>query len=80
MSIKQSFQSEEHGGCAIFFLILLILPFIGWLMNFQNLWQYWPDTPNLSVLQFFEVVSIRWLISLVGVFIPPVGAITGFIW
>ena len=54
-------------------LIVLIVMFLGCIMNLQNLYEYWEDVPILDM-------SAKWYTSLIGVFIPIVGAITGYIW
>lgn len=47
--------------------IVCCLGGVGWLMNFQNIFQYgWP--------------SKELIVSIVGVFFPPLGAITGWVW
>lgn len=58
------------GPCAV---ILGIMMLIGWCMNFQNLWEYWPESDK------FIDVSMNWIMSIIGVFIVPFGAITGWI-
>lgn len=54
-------------------VIIALIAITGWFMNFQNLFQYWVDG-SLSD------ISIRWFISLVGVFFVPLGVVTGYIW
>ena len=54
-------------------LIVLLVMFLGCIMNLQNLYEYWEDVPILDM-------SAKWYTSLIGVFIPIVGAITGYIW
>ena len=54
-------------------LIVLIAMFLGCIMNLQNLYEYWEDVPIMDM-------SAKWYTSLIGVFIPIVGAITGYIW
>ena len=73
-------SQKENESVGIGCMCLILFFFVCYCMNFQNLWQYWPDTENLSVLQFLQVVSIRWVISFIGVFFPPLGVITGLIW
>lgn len=51
-----------------------LIPLTGYLMNFQNLWEYWPEGGKLINL------SLYWIISLLGIFFPPLGTITGFVW
>lgn len=46
---------------------------IGWLMNFQNLWEYWPETGK------FADVSMPWIASTIGIVIPIIGTVTGWI-
>lgn len=46
----------------------------GWCLNFQNLWQYWPETGRAGDLGF------EWLLSAVGIFVPFIGGVTGWIW
>ena len=58
------------GPCAV---ILGIMMLIGWCMNFQNLWEYWPESSK------FVDISMNCIMSIIGVFIVPFGAITGWI-
>ena len=46
---------------------------IGWLMNIQNLWEYWPETDK------FADVGMQWIVSTIGVVIPIIGIIPGWI-
>lgn len=55
-----------------FILIMAILFISGYLMNFQNLWEYWPASNQ------FNDVSMHWILSIVGVFIAPMGTVTGW--
>ena len=57
----------------IFFLIWLGAA-TGWLMNIQNLWQYWPQSNMLGD------VPLQWIVSAIGIFIAPIGCVTGWIW
>ena len=54
-------------------LIVLLTMFLGCIMNLQNLYEYWENVPIMDM-------SAKWYTSLIGVFIPIVGAITGYIW
>ena len=54
-------------------LVILLTMLLGCIMNLQNLYEYWE---NVSILD----MSAKWYTSLIGVFIPIVGAITGYIW
>ena len=54
-------------------LIVLIVMFLGCIMNLQNLYEYWENVPIMDM-------SAKWYTSLIGVFIPIVGTITGYIW
>ena len=54
-------------------LIVLLVMFLGCIMNLQNLYEYCEDVPIMDM-------SAKWYTSLIGVFIPIVGAITGYIW
>lgn len=56
----------------VIFIILLVM-IIGCIMNLQNLYEYWEDVPILDM-------SAKWYTSLIGVFIPIIGAVTGYIW
>ena len=46
---------------------------IGWLMNFQNLWEYWPETDK------FADVGMQWIVSTIGIVIPVIGVFTGWL-
>ena len=54
-------------------LIVLLAMFLGCIMNLQNLYEYWENVPIMDM-------SAKWYTSLIGVFIPIIGAITGYIW
>ena len=54
-------------------LVILLIMFLGCIMNLQNLYEYWENVPIMDM-------SAKWYTSLIGVFIPIVGAITGYIW
>ena len=63
---------------SICFLILIVLStgFIGWIMNLENLYTYWPGFDSIATAD----VDFRFVLSLIGVFIFVIGAFTGFIW
>lgn len=50
-----------------FGLIIVLVVFFGYVMNFQNLFQY-------------DVGQKEFIVSLVGVFVPILGVITGWVW
>ena len=54
----------------------MLVCFVGWALNLQNLWEYWP----VPLSQLWDGDSRRFLLSLIGVFVPPVGVVTGFVW
>ena len=54
-------------------LIVLLTMLLGYIMNLQNLYEYWENVPIMDM-------SAKWYTSLIGVFIPIVGVITGYIW
>ena len=54
-------------------LVVLLTMLLGCIMNLQNLYEYWENVPIMDM-------SAKWYTSLIGVFIPIVGAITGYIW
>lgn len=56
----------------IAFVVLLVM-LLGCIMNLQNLYEYWENVPIMDM-------SAKWYTSLIGVFIPIIGAITGYIW
>ena len=60
-------------GAAICIVLVLGFCIIGWLANLQNLWEYWPETGK------FVDVDITWIMSVVGIIIPIIGTITGWI-
>ena len=61
-------------GCVLFFVGILLTCLVGWIMNIQNLWQYWPQSNMLGD------VPLQWIVSAIGVFIAPIGAVTGWVW
>lgn len=54
--------------------IIISISLIGYILNFQNIWQYWPAGG------FSGDVPMRLAVSIAGIFIPPIGVVTGFIW
>ena len=54
-------------------LVVLLTMLLGCIMNLQNLYEYWEDVSIMDM-------SAKWYTSLIGVFIPIIGAITGYIW
>lgn len=61
------FEEKFGLGFALTMIGLLGAGVVGWCMNIQNLMQY-------------EAWSNKFIVSLVGVFIPIVGAVTGYLW
>ena len=62
-------------------LIFIVIPAIGYIMNFQNLWEYFPPEEAFTTLEsFYTIVSMKFIVACIGVFISPVGTIAGFIW
>lgn len=62
-------------------LFFIVLPAIGYIMNFQNLWEYFPPEEAFTTLEsFYTIVSMKFIVACIGVFISPVGTIAGFIW
>lgn len=55
-------------------ILFWILCIPGWIMNFQNLWEYAPASGMIAD------VSLRWVLSVIGIFCFPLGGITGWIW
>ena len=68
---------KYQGNFGLLFLTFFLIwlgAITGWLMNFQNLWQYWPQSNMLGD------VPLQWIVSAIGVFVAPVGAVTGWVW
>ena len=55
------------------FFMLFSAALIGWFMNFQNLSQYWVNG-NING------INIEWIVSFIGIFVPFIGSVTGYIW
>ena len=68
---------EYQGRFGLWFIVFFFI-WLGaatsWLMNIQNLWQYWPQSNILGD------VPLQWIVSTIGVFIAPIGCIAGWIW
>ena len=65
---------HKYNKIEAFIIVIVFILFVsGYFMNFQNLWEYWPAS-NL-----FSDVPMQWILSIVSVFIAPLGAITGWI-
>ena len=68
---------EYQGSFGLLFLVFFLIwlgAITGWLMNIQNLWQYWPQSNMLGD------VPLQWIVSAIGIFIAPIGCVTGWIW
>lgn len=54
-----------------------ILFLIGYIMNFENVYTYFPGLkPTLGEL--IDTCPLAWVISVIGIFVPPVGIAAGF--
>lgn len=69
-------RETVFGSIGVTWLLVIFIGFIGYLMNFQNLWQYWPADATIGDIVNFPK---EWLLSAIGVFAFPLGAITGWI-
>lgn len=65
--------STTDNVVALFLCIVAIMAITGYFMNFQNLWEYWPESGQ------FSDVPMRWIISTVGIFLAPIGVFTGWV-
>jgi hypothetical protein len=70
-----SISHKKDSSMAVYAVICIVVVItlgsvIGYLMNFQNLFEYW--TGNLGS------VELPWVLSLIGIFIPVVGVFTGW--
>ena len=76
MKLTYTCKTRDGVGIALMlaFISLWAGAIIGWCMNLQNLWEYWPKSGVLGD------VPMQWVISLIGIFVPPLGAVTGWIW
>lgn len=53
--------------------VAIVVIITGYFMNFQNLWEYWPESGQ------FSDVPMRWVISTISIFLAPIGVFTGWI-
>jgi len=60
-----------------FTIILILLCLTGYIFNFQNIFQYCPDFSQVTTI---GDINLRFAISVIGIFIAPIGIVTGFIW
>jgi hypothetical protein len=58
----------------ILFIAVNIFCAIGYVINFQNIFEYWPITDK------FADTSFEWIMSFIGIFIPPIGSVTGWLY
>jgi hypothetical protein len=59
--------------CGFIFILLIAAVVAGYFMNLQNLFQYWPI--GGSVMD----VGMEWIVSFIGMFVAPIGVVTGWI-
>lgn len=66
--------SRNYNKSEAFIVLIVFILFVsGYFMNFQNLWEYWPASGQ------FSDAPMQWILSIVSIFIAPLGAITGWI-
>jgi hypothetical protein len=77
-SFKLPFFSFEGTGIfGIFGFILFIVIVIGWIMNLENVYTY---CPHISFTTQFSDFDYKFGVSLLGVFLWPIGVFTGWMW
>lgn len=59
-------------------IAILIIIYSGWLMNLENVWVCLPEFIDGS--EPIASISIKAVMSLIGLFVFPVGVISGYIW
>ena len=72
--VLPGFKYQGSFGLSLVFFLIWLGAITGWLMNIQNLWQYWPQSNMLGD------VPLQWIVSAIGVFIAPIGCVTGWVW
>jgi hypothetical protein len=48
--------------------------FVGYFLGIQNLFEYWPESDRLGD------AGSRFIWSVIGVFVPPIGVFLGWAW
>lgn len=59
--------------CGLILILLIAAVVAGYFMNLQNLFEYWPT--GGSVMD----VGMEWIVSFIGMFVAPIGVVTGWI-
>lgn len=71
------FSFESSGLLVLFGISLYVSILLGYFMNFENVYTYCPDISLKTQLSDFPN---KFWVSLLGVLIWPIGAVTGWMW
>lgn len=72
MSYRRKYCKEINVDVGSIGCLILLFFMLGWIMNFQNIWQYWPEDSLL------RNCSMQFILSLIGIPFFPLGIITGW--
>lgn len=65
-------NSNTEMGVYITFLVIMLLIGLGYLMNFQNIIEYWPVNSQLNNC------SLEFVLSSIGIVLIPLGVFMGY--
>ena len=61
-------------------IIIGIVSIIGYVLNFWNVIKLKPQVPLTGpIMDVVNAASVEWVISVVGLIIPPIGVLTGYL-
>lgn len=61
-------------------IIIGIVSIIGYVLNFWNVIKLKPQVPLTGpIMDVVNAASVEWAISVVGLIIPPIGVLTGYL-
>lgn len=61
-------------------IVFAIVSIIGYGLNFWNVIKLKPQVPLTGpIMDVVNAASVEWVISVVGLIIPPIGVLTGYL-
>lgn len=68
------YTRNDNASCLVLVLnaMFWVTGIVGYVMNWENLFAYWPETGGAVN------APVIWWISLCGLFVPPLGTFMGY--
>lgn len=62
---------KQHNGSVTLVTLFILAGIVGWVLNLAQVFMSIPDT--------FASLAPIWVVKVVGVFVPPIGCVLGYI-